>query len=103
MTRAPAFRWSIKVDRIGFVDAFEPEDWSGVDELIVDVARDHPAVLRTAGGLGRDGRPERIRLALPPLTRKWEENNIRHKIERLRAAGWTKWEAANLSAWSYLA
>ncbi len=45
---------------------------------------------------------ERIRLALPPLTRKWEENNVRHKIAQLLAAGWTKWEAANLSAWSYL-
>ncbi len=100
---APAFRWSIKVDCIGFVDAFDPEDWSGVDELIVDVARDHPALLmeqleRLAAVIGR----ERIRLALPPLTRKWEENNVRHKIGRLRAAGWTKWEAANLSAWSHL-
>ena len=40
--RRPAFRWSIKVDRIGFVDAFEADDWAGVEELIVDVARDHP-------------------------------------------------------------
>src|SRR5262249_58608771 len=24
------------------------------------------------------------------------------KIDHLRAAGWTKWEAANLSAWSHL-
>ena len=43
---------------------------------------------------------ERIRLALPALTRNWEENGLRHKIDTLRAAGWTKWEAANLSAWS---
>ena len=101
--RAPAFRWSIKVDRISFVDAFEPEDWTGVEELIVDVARDHPALLveqleQLASVIGR----ERIRLALPPLTRKWEENNVRHKVARLLSAGWTKWEAANLSAWSYL-
>ena len=103
VVRAPAFRWSIKVDRIGFVDAFEADDWAGVEELIVDVARDHPMLLsesleRWASAIGR----ERIRLALPPLTRKWEENNIRHKVEKLRAADWTKWEAANLSAWSYL-
>src|SRR5207237_8263444 len=25
-----------------------------------------------------------------------------HKIEQLRQAGWTRWEAANLSAWNYL-
>ena len=102
-SRAPAFRWSIKVDRVGFVDAFEPEDWAGVEELIVDVARDHPMLLverleQLAAAIGR----ERIRLALPPLTRKWEETNVQHKIARLRAAGWAKWEAANLSAWPHL-
>jgi U32 family peptidase len=101
--REQAFRWSIKVDRIDFVDAFEPEDWAGVEELIVDVARDHPAFLtdqlnRLEATIGR----ERIRLALPPLTRKWEETNIQHKVEKLLVAGWMKWEAANLSAWSYL-
>jgi U32 family peptidase len=102
-TRTPAFRWSIKVDRIDFVEAFEAEDWAGVEELIVDVTRDHPTLLsdqldRLSSIISR----ERIRLALPPLTRKWEEENVRHKIAKLLAAGWTKWEAANLSAWSYL-
>ena len=76
--RGEAFRWSIKVDRISFVDAFEPADWVGVEELIVDIARDHPTLLaekleQLAGILGRD----RIRLALPPLTRKWEDHGIR--------------------------
>jgi hypothetical protein len=50
---------------------------------------------------GRVGR-ERIRLALPALTRNWEDRGLRHKIDALRAAGWVKWEAANLSAWQYL-
>src|SRR5207253_985718 len=71
--------------------------------LIVDIARDHPAVLtekleQAAALLGR----ERIRLALPALTRKWEETGLLAKVHKLRAAGWHKWEAANLSAWSYL-
>jgi putative protease len=97
------FRWSIKVDRIGFVDAFEAADWFGVDEMVVDVARDHPTALadrleHLAAQLGRD----RIRLALPALTRRWEEHGLRLKVERLRAVGWARWEAANLSAWSYL-
>ena len=39
---------------------------------------------------------------LPPLSRAWEEKGLRHKIHQLRAAGWSKWEAANLSAWSHL-
>jgi putative protease len=36
------------------------------------------------------------------LTRAWEEKGLLHKIERLRAGGWSKWEAANLSAWHFL-
>jgi hypothetical protein len=69
----------------------------------VDVARDHPALLaeRLDAWAGRLGQ-ERLRLALPALTRRWEENGLRHKIARLREAGWVRWEAANLSAWSHL-
>ncbi len=100
---AEAFRWSIKVDRIGFLDAFEEEDWTCIDEIVVDIGRDHPTLLVDKLGFWteRIGR-ERIRLALPALTRFWEETGVRHKIASLLAAGWTKWEAANLSAWDYL-
>jgi hypothetical protein len=101
--RTKAFRWSLKVDRLGFLDRFTADDWHGVDEVIVDVTRDHPTLLadglnRLAGTIGHD----RIRLALPALTRKWEEHNLTHKIAKLRDAGWRRWEAANLSAWTYL-
>ncbi len=97
------FCWSIKVDRIGFLDAFTAEDWTDIDEIVVDIARDHPTLLIDKLGFWteRIGR-ERIRLALPPLTRFWEETGVRHKIASLLAAGWTKWEAANVSAWDYL-
>jgi putative protease len=101
--RRGPFRWSVKVDRVGFLDCFTEADWKDLDEVVVDVARDHPATLgekldRLAGLVGR----ERVRLALPALTRKWEENGLLHKVARLRATGWRRWEAANLSAWSYL-
>ncbi|MGH7172095.1 MAG: peptidase U32 family protein [Gemmataceae bacterium] len=101
--RPAAFRWFIKVDRIGFLDAFEEADLAGVEEIIVDIARDHPALLdeKLHFWVERVGR-ERIRLALPALTRSWEDRGLRHKIESLRQAGWLKWEAANLSAWSHL-
>jgi putative protease len=97
------FRWSIKVDRVAFLDGFEPSDWQDVDEVIIDVARDHPALLREriealAAQLGRD----RLRLALPALTRQWERRGIEHKVGMLREDGWRKWEAANLSAWDDL-
>ncbi len=101
--KAAAFRWSIKVDRLAFLDALEEPDLAGVEEIIVDIARDHPVLLAEKLDLWakRIGR-ERIRLGLPALTRSWEDKGLRHKIETLREAGWMKWEAANLSAWSYL-
>jgi putative protease len=97
------FRWSLKVDRLGFLDAFEDEDWRELDEVVIDIARDHPSALRDklAELSQRVGR-ERIRLALPALTRAWEDKGIRHKIASLRDDGWTRWQAANLSAWQYL-
>src|SRR5262245_26246697 len=97
------FRWSIKVDRASYLDAFEDEDWRGLDEVVIDIARDHPATLRdNLAALGDKISRERIRLALPALTRAWEDHAIRHKIASLRADGWKKWEAANLSVWSYI-
>ncbi len=101
--RPQPLRWSIKVDRVAALDALQPADWDGVDELVLDIARDHPAVLRDrlaalAGQIGRD----RIRLALPALVRSWERRGIAHKIGSLRGDGWTKWEAANLAAWDDL-
>jgi putative protease len=100
---AAGFRWSVKVDRAEYLDGFEDVDFAGVQEVIIDIARDHPAMLHDkleslAGRLGR----ERLRLALPPLTRQWEDHGLRHKIERLWSAGWNRWQAANLSAWKYL-
>jgi putative protease len=100
---ARPFRWSLKVDRIGSLDGLDEPDWSDIDEFVVDITRDHPSLLQEKLELwrGRLG-TERIRLALPALTRKWEERALRLKIDKLRSAGWNKWEAANLSAWSFL-
>lgn len=100
---AAPFRWLLKVDRIAALDALESADLEGVDEIIVDIARDHPALLaerldQWAQRLGR----HRLRFALPPLTRSWEEKGLRHKIDGLRGAGWMKWEVGNVSAWSFL-
>jgi U32 family peptidase len=101
--RTAPFRWSIKVDRIGFVDAFDAADWSAVDELVVDIARDHPTLLsEQLEQIAQCIDKSRIRLSLPAVTRKWEEHGLQLKVAKLRSQGWTRWEAANLSAWSYL-
>ncbi|MFM7148223.1 MAG: peptidase U32 family protein, partial [Gemmataceae bacterium] len=101
--RKDRFRWSVKVDRVEYLDAFGAEDWSEVDEAVVDIARDHPAILveklrKLGDQIGRD----RVRLALPAITRKWEQRGLTQKLSRLREEGWTRWEAANLSAWTFL-
>jgi putative protease len=103
MVHPKPFHWSIKVDRVGFVDAFDAADWSAVDELVVDIARDHPTtLLEKLEQAARHIDRERIRLALPAVTRKWEEHGTQLKVDKLRSQGWARWEAANLSAWSYL-
>lgn len=98
-----AFVWSLKVDRLSHLTALEDADLAGVEEVILDIARDHPALLvEQAQAFGERWGRDRLRLALPALTRRWEEKGVRRKIDALREAGWTRWEAANLSAWSYL-
>jgi putative protease len=93
----------LKADRAAYFDAFEKNDWEGVAEVVVEIARDKIEVLAEKldaldAILGR----ERVRLALPILTRKWEEKDLRKKIERFLAAGRKLWETANLSGWSFL-
>jgi putative protease len=98
-----ALAWSIKIDRSEYVDDFEAEDWRDIDEVVIDIARDHPtSLLERLNQLATEIGRERIRLSLPPLTRKWEEKGILQKIATLRAAGWNKWEAGNASAWTML-
>jgi putative protease len=101
-TTAP-FRWSLKVDRIGFLEALKQDDLEDVEEIIIDIARDHPAVLaEQIRSWGERIGAKRLRLALPALTRSWEDKGLRQKIDHFRSLGWTRWEAANLSAWGYL-
>ena len=96
-------RWAIKVDRAGYLNRFEAQDWSDVEEVIVDVVcdpADHivKALNQLAGQIGH----ERIRLALPIITRSWEERDLLDRIRLLHEAGWTRWEVANISGWGFL-
>jgi len=97
------FRWSIKTDRLAHLGAFEADDWRGVHEVIVDIARDDPAGLhsgleRIAEAAGRD----KVRLALPAITRAWERDDLLGKIAALANSGWSKWQIAGASGWEHL-
>lgn len=94
--------WTMKVDRIGFLDALVETDLVDLEEIIIDIARDHPTVLldRLQYWAGRLGK-EKLRLALPPLTRAWEDKGLRQKLRQLMPE-WKKWEVGNVSGWTYL-
>ena len=98
-SRRADFAWSIKIDRVGLLDEFSDEDWDNDSELVVEIANDPLDRLKTK--LARLPR-ERVRLALPMITRKWEEQELTDKIVGLQRAGWTKWEVAHVSGWNFL-
>ncbi len=95
--------FSVKVDRLEALDAFEAADFEGADDVIVDLGllplRDLPERLEALAA--RAGR-ERIRLGLPLIVRGWEEKALRGRIAALRAAGWTRWELTGPASWALL-
>jgi putative protease len=101
--RSTDFLWSVKTDRVSNLSAFDAESLAGLEEIVVDVQREGVEEIgreldRLCAAVGR----ERIRLALPAITRAWEVPALRAKIEHFMSAGWKNWEAANLSAWPFL-
>ena len=95
--------WLLKVDRPTYLDAFESDDWRDVEEICVAAEVEPlPQLLEGLAKLGGVIGREKIRLALPVITRRWEEQDLIERIHALRAAGWQKWEAANISAWALL-
>jgi len=99
----PSFLWSVKVDRLAYLEALPPEALSEMEEIVVDISREPLDDLLTQLEkwkriLGQD----RFRMALPMLMRRRDEDDLRNKAARLREAGWSKWEASNLYGWSLL-
>ncbi len=98
-----AFGWSLKVDRISLLDAMRADELRDMEEIVIDIGRDglddfERGLARLAADAGRD----KIRLALPVLTRQWESDELNRKVASLLGGGWQKWEASNLSAWKFL-
>jgi U32 family peptidase len=93
-------RWSVKAEDLGVLDLFEEEDWEGAElVLVVGAGEGVPGRLETFGeSLGRD----RIRLALPPVLRPWDEARLLPLVARFLDAGWRRWEIANLAGWGQL-
>jgi putative protease len=96
--------WTVKVDRLGTLDAFEAEDFQDLDDVILDLGRE-PArglVDRVEELARRAGGRERVRLGLPPIVRGWEEEALRARVTALRAAGFARWELSGVGSWALL-
>lgn len=90
--------WILKVDRLSHLEAFGPDEWRRLDESIVEIplagdigARVHAFEERTHVDRSK------IRWALPVLARAHELAALRRNLSDLRAAGFTRFEIANLS------
>jgi putative protease len=100
---AGALRWSVMVDRVSSLSSLAAEDLDGIDEVVVEIARDSGvALLEALRPLADRLGHEHIRLALPSIARGWEEPGLKGKVGRLREAGFARWQAANVAAWSTL-
>ncbi len=103
MRQPSDFRWSLKTDAPAALDLLEAEDWSGIDELILEIGAESldnlpERLRRLADRVGR----EHLRLALPPISRAWEHGDLGEDIRSLIQAGWIKWQIANISGWAWL-
>jgi len=95
--------WSLKVRRLQDLGKLSAADMVGLSEIILDITADPiaeflPGLKDLSGIAGAD----KIRLALPIITRSWEQSAMDQKLNALLAAGWNRWEVGNLSGWTIL-
>jgi putative protease len=96
--------WTIKVDRLEALEAFEAQDFEALDEVVLDLGHEplRGLVERLEALARRAGGPDRVRLGLPLIVRSWEEKGLRARVEALRAAGHLRWELTNVASWALL-
>lgn len=102
-SEAAAERWRLKTTRLEWLEELAPDDLGPEDEVIWEI-RGGPGRTIEEGtdrlvrrfGLGR------VRLALPWIVRAWESPGLRPAVNRLIAAGWSRWEIGNPYGWRWL-
>jgi U32 family peptidase len=95
--------FTVKVDRLETLDAFEREDFEGTDDVIVDLGLlPLRGLVERLDALATRAGPERLRLGLPLVVRSWEERALRGRVEALRAAGYRRWELTGPASWALL-
>lgn len=97
----PSGGWLLKTDQpTAIVAALAGGDFPPPTEWIVELGRETPAQIETA--LRQLPSGSAVRLALPMITRAWEQTALDEQIRHWLAAGHRRWEAANPAALALL-
>lgn len=98
-----SLKWSIKVAAPDNLSLFGSEDRAGVEEVVLDIGRiETDRLLPSLTQLAHMWGEQRVRVALPLITRAWERKELVQKIALLRSAGCSRWEVSGMAAWSFL-
>lgn len=97
------FKWNIMTDQPHLLFSFSPEDWRGIDEVIIECLPGNlhyfsEQLDRLSGAVGKS----RVRLSLPVIMRQWETEPFAKTVPELTTNGWHKWQISNFGAWSLL-
>jgi putative protease len=95
--------WEIAVDRPEFLGGLAAEDLQALAQVTLFIHRLSDAeVDQAVADLAARVGGERLRLALPAVIRPALAALLQPRIQRLRAAGYQRWEVSNLAGLSYL-
>jgi len=94
---------SIKTDLLSSLGRLTSENSSQVKEIILDISKEETANLWTGIPAIEEiiGEGD-VRLSLPPITRSWEKDELKKKIQKLLEKGYYKWQVSNLSGFEFL-
>ncbi len=84
-------RYILKTDNSASLSALTKDDWQDIAEVIIEGSAEEIT------GLAKQIGEEKIRIALPPICRYWENEKLSHFIRTMTAKGYKKWEISNLS------
>ena len=97
--------WSVKIDRVYFLNLFTPQDFQQLDEIVFSLQRTQPEdVEETLDELAHlVGTRNKIRLSLPTVIRNDHEDPFDPAlVAKLYHEGWRKWEATNIASFQIL-
>ena len=95
--------WLLRTDRLEHLTAFQGDDWDSADEFLIEIPLGKDAAPAWQRSLAASGIPaHKVRWALPAFSRPPENEVIEASLRALAELGFRRFEAANLSALTFL-